>query len=187
MLDLTLTYEGRNLTAAQSERNPVIFSPDFDNIEAQEYIDSEIGYKNFAYVGGQGEGEMRTIEQVGTSTGLDRREMFIDARDLDDQSTLIDRGVQKLQELDMIESLEANILTYGPFIYEKDWDLGDIVTIQNKKWNVTLDARVTEIREVYESSLPGNFKLEVTFGNSSPTLIDKVKQELSQISGEIRR
>lgn len=72
----------------------------------------------------------------------------------------------------------------GGLIYERDYDLGDIVTLQNKDWGVTLDARITEVKEIYES---GKRDVGVTFGNARPTLIDKIKQELSQTSAEIRR
>lgn len=75
-------------------------------------------------------------------------------------------------------------VTTGSFEYEKDWGLGDIVTIQNKDWGVTMDARITDIKEIYEMD---GFSIEATFGNSRPTLIQKIKQELSQISGEVRR
>ena len=45
----------------------------------------------------------------------------------------------------------------------------------------TLDLLGTEI---YEAS---GFKLDVTFGNSLPTLIQKLKQELRNVSNEVLR
>lgn len=175
-------YEGRDLTTQQSTNPPVIFSYDYDNIKTQHFVDSDIGYKNYGYVGGQGEGTERTIVEVGSSIGIDRIETFIDARDSD--ANLLERGEQKLNELKSVKTLEGQVLTYGPFIYEKDWELGDIVTIQNKGWSVTMDARITEIKEIYE---PDGFQLEVTFGNKIPTVIDKIKQNLDQVSGEITK
>lgn len=47
-----------------------------------------------------------------------------------------------------------------------------------------MDARITHIKEIHEG---GGFSIEATFGNNRPTLIQKIKQELSQISGEIRK
>jgi hypothetical protein len=190
-------YVGRVLTAGQSLLPPVIFSPQFDSLQSLHYSESEMNYKNAAYVGGQGEGIDRRIIQLGTETGLTRHEIFIDARDVEEKdendqplsetqiiNTLTERGQQKLQEFLQEEYLEGQILTKSPFTYEEDYDLGDIVTIQNKSWGVTMDARLTEVKEIYETS---GFKLEATFGNDRPTLIKKIKQELSQISGEVRR
>lgn len=168
--------EGRNRTVDQSENPPVIFSIDFDNVKNQVFIDSDTGYKNTAYVGGQGEGEKRSIAEVGTgATGFKRIETFIDARDIEDDSQLPTRGLNKLKEYQKIISFESEILTYGPFIYELDWDLGDTVTVQDKKIGLIMNTPITEVAEIYE---PSGFKLEVTFGNNIPTLIDKIKQSL---------
>lgn len=190
-------YVGKSLIASQSLLPPVIFSPQFDSLQSLHYSESELNYKNAAYVGGQGEGINRRVIEIGNDNGLLRHEVFIDARDVEEKdendqplpeaeiiSTLTERGQQKLQEFLQEEYLEGQILTKSPFTYEKDYDLGDIVTIQNKSWGVTMDARITEVKEIYET---GGYKIESTFGNNRPTLIKKIKQELSQISGEVRK
>lgn len=179
-------YEGKNLTVNQSLHPPVIFSPDYDSIKEQHYIDSDLSYKNTAYVGGQGEGGDRAIIEVQSEevSGMDLYEVFVDARDLTDESGLITRGEQKLAELHPNLFLEAKILEKSPFEYQKDYDLGDIVTIQHKSWNVTMDARITEVQETYES---GGFTLEATFGNSIPDLITVIKRDLSQVNAEVRK
>jgi hypothetical protein len=168
-------YESRNLTASQSMLPPVIFSIDFDNIKNQTFTDSAVSYKNTAYVGGQGEGGEREIVEIGNESGLSRIETFIDARDVEDDLSLTERGHQKLNEFQKITSFESEILTYGPFVYEKDWDLGDIVTVQDKKWGITLDTPITEVKEIYE---PSGFRLEATFGNTVPTLIERIKKTI---------
>ncbi|PIC65485.1 hypothetical protein CSV79_01525 [Sporosarcina sp. P13] len=186
--------EGRNLTDSQEILPPVIFSIDFDNIKGQNFTQSAIGHKNTAYVGGQGEGEARRIVEISNSSGLSRIETFVDARDVDETrstedaegntteipipeneviATLSQRANKKLLELQKIESFESEILTYGPFIYEKDWDVGDTVTVQDSKLGITLDSPITEVTEIYE---PGGFRLDAVFGNTLPTLIDKIKR-----------
>nr|WP_309099063.1 siphovirus ReqiPepy6 Gp37-like family protein [Fredinandcohnia onubensis] len=166
-------YEPRNLTTSQNELPPVIFSIDFDNVKSQVFTDSAVDYKNTAYVGGQGEGIERSFVELGNSTGLDRHETFIDARDVEDDSILPVRGQQKLQEMQKITSFETEILTYGPFVYEQDWDLGDIVTVQDTKLGITMDTPIPEVKEIYE---PSGFRLDATFGNTVPTLIDMIKK-----------
>ena len=164
--------EGLNLTVNQEINPPVIFSVEFDNVNNQEFVDSNIGAKNYGYVGGQGEGIEREIVAVGDNlTDLERMETFIDARDVEDTDGLSSRGAQKLQELQPALSFTNEIIN-NTFKYEIDWNLGDVVTCQNKRWGITMDARITEVKEIYESS---GFKLEVTFGNSLPTLTEKIK------------
>ncbi|RDV27665.1 siphovirus ReqiPepy6 Gp37-like family protein [Lysinibacillus capsici] len=189
--------EGKSLISGQSVNPPVIFSPQFDSLKSLQYTQSELNYKNVAIVAGQGEGVDRRVIEVGNFLGINRHEIFIDARDVsetddDDQplpeqqiiQSLTDRGLQQLHELMQEEYLEGQILTNSPFIYQRDYDLGDVTTIQNVNWGITMDARITDIQENYETS---GFSIEATFGNDRPTLIQKIKQELSQISGEVRR
>jgi hypothetical protein len=177
-------YAGRDLTTGQSINSPVIFSSDFDNLKEESFTDSDLNYSNYAYVGGQGEGELREIAEVGTDTGLDRREVFIDARDISNPSDLIIRGEEKLLDVASVQNFQAKVMPSASFRYEEDWNLGDKVTIQNKKWGITMDAVITEVKEVYE---PSGFKLEVVFGNSMPTLIRKIKQEFKQLLPEITK
>lgn len=168
--------KGRDLTVNQSTNPPVIFSIDFDNVKSQVFTDSATGHKNTAYVGGQGEGENRAITEVGNgASGLERIETFIDARDVEDDSQLSSRGMEKLKEFQKILSFDSEILTYGPFVYEQDWNIGDTVTVQDNKLGLTMDSPIPEVKEIYE---PGGFRLESTFGNTVPTLVDKIKQSL---------
>lgn len=167
--------EGRTLTADQSDHPPVIFSADFDVVQEQVYVESDLSHKNLAYVGGQGEGVAREIVEVGEDlSGLERLEVFVDARDIESAEDLPERGLQKLAEVPSVLTFDTEILTEGPYLYGEDWDLGDVVTIQNKKWGLTTNSRITEVTEIYE---PGGFQLRVTFGNNLPTLVERMKKE----------
>ncbi len=70
-------------------------------------------------------------------------------------------------------NFSLGLLDSCPFVHEKDWDLGDIVTTQNKEWGVTMDERVTEVTETYERS---GFRLDAVFGNDSSTMMDKIRR-----------
>ncbi|WP_418302179.1 siphovirus ReqiPepy6 Gp37-like family protein [Lysinibacillus fusiformis] len=189
--------EERHLTVGQSINPPVIFSPQFESLKSLHYTQSELNYKNLAIVAGQGEGAERRIIEVGDHTSTDRHEVFIDARDIaeidENQQiisqehiieALIDRGKQQLKEFMQEEYLEGQILTNSPFKYQMDYDLGDVITIQNSDWHISMDAQITDIKEIYENT---GFSIEATFGNNRPTFIQKIKQEFNQISGEVRK
>ncbi|MFC6038434.1 siphovirus ReqiPepy6 Gp37-like family protein [Paenisporosarcina macmurdoensis] len=166
--------EGRNLTSTQNIHPPVIFSVEFDNVRSQKVIESSLDYKNVAIVAGQGEGAAREIAFIGTASGLARNEIFIDARDIAEDGNLQDRGQQKLDEYAKVESFETSVLPYGPFEYGRDWQLGDIVTVQNAKKTKTAQLRVTEIVEIIEKD---GYQLDATFGQPLPTIIEKIKRE----------
>ena len=178
-------YNGRDFTAGQQLNPPVIFSPEFDSIKSQEFTDSLINYGTYAIVAGQDEGADREVVMLGSdATGLDRHVIFVDARDVQDVDDLPGRGEAKLAEHRRVISFQAEVLTQGPFKYQQDWNVGDVVTVQNKDWNLTMDTRVTEVTEIYE---PGGFKLNVVFGNSLPTLSQKLKLALGELRTESTR
>lgn len=181
-------YKGKDLTAEQSENPPAIFSNEFENVFEQEYTDSIHNYRNLALVVGEGEGSDRKIKIVGTGQELDRYELFVDAKDVSEKteddilipedeylSMLESRGKIKLAEYVELKTFESKVTVQGNLIYKQDFDLGDVVTITNKKWGVTTNARITEIEEIFE---PGRQSIDVTFGNHVPTLIDVIKREV---------
>src|SRR5699024_323054 len=79
--------EGRNLSAYQSDNPPAIFSPEFNTLGQLSYTESELDYKNHAVVAGQGEGaERRIIETGEQASGFERYELFVDARDVSEET-----------------------------------------------------------------------------------------------------
>jgi hypothetical protein len=73
-----------------------------------------------------------------------------------------------------VKNLEARIYDSEMFRYERDFDLGDIVTVQNPEWNVSEDLRIITIEETYSDE---GLELFATFGKRIPSLIDKIKRE----------
>jgi len=174
-------YEGLDRTAGQSINAPAIFSKEFENVLEQEYIESLKNYRNVGLVAGEGEGVIRELVTVGQGTGLDRFEMFVDARDLQKeemateeyQAKLEDRGRSRLAETKEIQTFDSKINLNSNLVYKEDFNLGDIVTCTSKKWGITIDTRITEIEEVYEET---GKRINVIFGNNIPTLVEKIKQ-----------
>lgn len=75
-------YAGEDRSYGQFAHPYVVFSPRFDNIVSSEYTEDKESYKNVTLVGGEGEGSARRYTAVGDTSGLDRRELFTDARDI---------------------------------------------------------------------------------------------------------
>lgn len=164
-------YKGLDRTASQSVNPRAIFSRDFENVLTSEYFLDQTARKNVALVAGQGDGEERLLVTVGDETGLERRELYVDARDIgsgeddapitvaEQQAMLAVRGQTKLAELKTTESFTATVDPHGNLKYKVDYDLGDIVTITDM--GIRTDARITEIKEIYEG---GGLKLDLTLG-----------------------
>lgn len=64
--------------------NPVVLSSSMEDILESTYYSNKKDYKNIALVAGEGEGEERTRTTTGDDavSGFDRRELYVDARDL---------------------------------------------------------------------------------------------------------
>lgn len=164
---------GIDRTVNQADVPPMIFSRRYDNILELEYTKDVSEYKNCAIVAGQGEGSNREIVIVNDNlSGQDRKELFVDARDIEDGTNLADRGKSKLAENTIIESFEATIDTES---YRVEWDLGDFVTILDDEIGVISDTQIVEVVEIYED---GILSVEPVFGESISQFGDKFKQAI---------
>lgn len=167
-------FEGNNLSTEQTILPPKIFSSEYDNVINKNYITSDIDFKNVAIVAGQGEGINREIKIVNNElTGLERKELFVDARDIKENESLIDRGNIKLAEKQSIQTFECETINNG---YIDEWDLGDIVTVLDKELGYLEHTRVIGVQESYEG---GEVIIEPTFGNIVSMFTDKLKQILN--------
>lgn len=152
-------YKGTDKSVTQSTAPYVLFSDEFGNIDGPQYTYNEQAFKNFAYVAGEGDGSARVIVEVDQTNGGPRRELWVDARDLQKgeltdtqyQAQLTQRGLEKLAEVARAESFEAAAVDTANFEYLTDWNLGDIVSFE--KWGLLLNQRITEVEEVYENSV----------------------------------
>lgn len=183
-------YKGRELTIEQTENRPCIFSQEFDNIYEQEFTNSVENLKSACYVGGEEkEGIERLIVEVGSSSGLDRTELFINANDITqiykDGETEItmplatyiemlrQRGAKELEQYAETLSFSSKINVFSNLKYKEDFDIGDRVTCVDKRWGIKINVRITEITETYQQN---KNDVDVTFGESLPTLFDKINK-----------
>lgn len=150
-------YAGVDHSYDQFKNPYVIFSPDYENIISSNYVESDKTLKNVALVAGEDEGNVRRTITLGTASNLARREMFVDARDIQSQdsegTTLSDaeynamlstRGYEKLAENQRTMLFEGQIETTKGFIYGLDFLKGDIVQIVNE-YGMESKVRVSEI------------------------------------------
>ena len=152
-------YKGTDRSYSQSENPYVVFAPDFDNIKSSTYTADKTSYKNVALVAGEGEGVERKTVSVGTTTGLARYEMFVDARDLSTNAgteeeitleeyndLLAQRGDENLAAAVIQETFEGEVEPTVNYIYGQDYFLGDIVQVENE-YGIRNAPRVTEVIE----------------------------------------
>lgn len=169
----SLTY-GEDRSYGQ-EKNPyVVFSPKYENIMNSDYLESLKTLKNVAEVAG--EERYKTDDgsssenlgyryriTVGNVSGIKRRELFVDARDIQSEidgtklsdseyeSLLIQRGYEKLSENIHTKAYTGEIESKKMYVYGKDYFLGDIVQIVNE-YGMESRVRVSEIVRVQDAN-----------------------------------
>lgn len=164
-------YSGIDRSVDNTDGNePVIFSQEYDNLSESKYSSDMSLKKTFALVGGTGEELDRFYSVVnGGETGIERREMWVDAQsisktympdgseeqaeysDAEYDSMLKQDGRQKLNENSEQETFEAVInVGGGVWRLNEDYKVGDIVTFQDNALNIYGNVRIVEITEVQD-------------------------------------
>lgn len=185
--------KGADRTQGNEEGNdPVVFSTELEDILSSEYYANTQDKKNVALVQGEDKGTARKSVVVGDAslTGFNRKELYVDARDLQSEvfhedgtsttltsaeynAVLSQRGNEKLADCDVIETFEAQIRQFGDvqYVFGEDYVKGDKVTVIDEQLGVIVSARITNVEEQYDEE----YNLVLTFGYSYPSLLQKVK------------
>lgn len=185
-------YKGIDRSYNQNRNPYVIFSPHYENIINSDYIHGIEDYKNVTRIGGEGIGVNRVMADYGTASGLTRREIFTDARDLskktDDGTELTDeaytnllrqRGKENLSEYVIKEGFEGEVEASKMFIYGHDFLLGDCVQVENE-FGISGTSLVSEIVFSQDKNGETIYPTFVSLQNITPSDDDTVyvKDEL---------
>lgn len=149
----------------------VIFSQEYDNLQSSSYEYDETGLKTTALVGGAGE-ELERFYTVygGSKSGIDRREVFVNAsgvsrtykndKDEDKEYTTAEytellktEARQELEPQTIVQHYTGDIdVTNSVYRYKEHFDLGDVVTVQDKSMGVEIATRLVNITETQDAN-----------------------------------
>jgi hypothetical protein len=177
--DIYLTHmENINITIEKvplpTHLNPyVVFSDEYDNLASSVYQLKKSKSYSTAIVRGEGEGTARKTSTIYNEiAGLDRRELNVDARDLQSndgkieenkyKASLVQRGNEKLSESMIVETFEGEVEITDRYEWKKDIYLGDVVTVENTKYNMRYSTRIIGSIECYDSK---GYSLILELGN----------------------
>ncbi len=147
----------------------IIFSEKKRNLFEGKTTSDSTNHKNVGYVAGKGENEDRLITVIGESSGFERNEVLIDLNNIEDPIELKQEGEKQLKTYNEIKSIEGKIYQIPNMEYEKDFFLGDIVTIEND--GITESKRIIQAKEIYERN---NKTVELGFGDKVPSLAEQI-------------
>lgn len=162
-------YAGQDRSYDQITNPYVVFSSKFDNIINSNYLESKKAFKTVTLVAGEGEGSNRKTVSVpiesGAGSGLNRREMFTDARDISTtvdgesisdaeyRAQLTQRGKEYLAQNVVIKSFEGEMETSRMFEYGVDFFKGDIVHVMDDYGNESKSRVIEVVRSEDENSI----------------------------------
>lgn len=173
-------FRGLDLTADQNEREPCVFSTEFDTLGVHTYTHSSDGYRNMAYVFGADK-----LVAIGSGqSGLDRREIAVEASDIAIQYTddngvevnlsdaqltnmLTQRGDEELKKALEELTFEGVLNSAAQTKYGIDFDIGSRVTCKDNRWGISLNVRITAVTETYQGN---KTEITATFGEGVPSL-----------------
>lgn len=188
--------QGVDRSANQKDVDPVVFDTDFEDIISSSYYKNSQDKKTVALVMGEDSGSNRKSAISGNNelAGFNRRELYVDARDIQSstvdedgvetsltpeeyEAALVQRGDEKISECETTETFDAQVRVFGDtqYIFGVDYFKGDKVTVRDRELNVTVSAQITAVEEDYDDE----YALILTFGYSYPTLIQKIKRQTS--------
>ena len=174
-------FMGADRSTDNTDNNdPIIFSIDYDNLNSSNYQYDETPLKNTALIGGQGEGLERFYTLLASNkSGLQLRELFVDASSVNRKyktagseteqtytnaqyrSMLNQKAQEKLKETIIAENFSGDInVSFGVWQYNRDYFLGDIVTVQDNKIDKYINTRIIEATEVQDEN---GYKVDVVF------------------------
>lgn len=151
--------------------NTVIFSKSLSNIKRASYSYDSESDMNVAYIAGEGEGAERKWYEIQKDSenkrnAWNREELWIDARDIqsegEDDTTLTDeeydklieqRAYEKFQENAIMDEYSATVNEHNQrYVYMRDYDLGDWVTIQDRDLGIEIDAQIVEVTTTLQNN-----------------------------------
>lgn len=180
--------EGEDHTAGQSHRKRVILDVARKTALSQRYQYSAGDSRNLFYTtlaGAELADEALTVtytrEGEEQPVGIRRREAHLNL------SATTPAAGEEYNELRRLALLEAEgwkpaecftvELAPGPYVYRRDFQVGDLVTVRNGAWGVSMDARLTEMQTAYTSA---GVALSATFGTAPLNLAGRLKRLVGQ-------
>lgn len=163
-------YRGEDRTYNQSVNPWVIFSDQYDNLLSSEYEENYKTLKTAVLVAGEGEGlERRTVWLTNGESGLDRREVYKDQRQLrsnggEISSADYDAMLEEAGKEDLTDYTTAfsGTVYFDNIQYKTDVKIGDLCVIENSAWGIYINSRLVEVIESVSET--GEFSIIPTFG-----------------------
>lgn len=134
----------------------VKFESNLGMIGNASYLRDIAGTVNCALAAGEGEGDQRKFQLCYSHirSGLWRRELFVDARDLQSENytgttyyvTLQNRGYSKIAENAAKSELSFDLIDTNRYEFGRDYDIGDTITVIPREFGISATCRIVKMQ-----------------------------------------
>lgn len=177
-IDLSVLL-GLDRTIDQSTNPSAIFALKLGTATQNVVLQDRQSMRNLAYVGGDGEGVARNIITLPISnepTDIDRREVFVDARDAVTTGELTTRGNAKLAELGSVYEVNSIASNNTNISY----DLGDWVSVMDYRSGDYENLQITGIIDTFAGSQPE--QRSIIFGKAPMNIAQAINSRMSGVN-----
>lgn len=161
--ELTDTYPGGTLEASGAAYNYKVASVDIQILSADQRAWLVLHYPSGQVVTVDGveyyrigNAVLATVPDANPDTATP-----VTIKDLIYIPYLLNRGLDALAEFGTVETFEGSVIPDATFVYGRDYNLGDIVTVRNE-YGIEQAARIVEIVEVMDEN---GYNIEPKFEN----------------------
>ena len=164
------------------ENNTAVFDFARGNISSFNFVKTDDGAKNSFYYLKKNANNVIENDKVVTTYNYDNivmlksdrpKVVFCGSYEVTDEG--VASGSKKLEELTATETADGQTeVTY--YDYLVDFNVGDIVTVANSNWGVSLKKTIYSVKETWEN----NYTCAVTFGEPQDIVYKKLKKQLER-------
>lgn len=169
-------YKGRDLTEGI---HAVVFSEEYRTANNLILAVDDSVFKNVIYVTGtlKGDSESGIVVEVGTATGGERFERWLDKSIIQDDSEDIDQFRERLTQAGLEEAAKlVRRTTFSvsivPDDYGAQYRLGDMVCCVSQRFGVELKSRITSVSYTLDAN---GENVSLTLGEPILTVLGEVK------------
>lgn len=168
-------YQGVDRTYQNASGSWYIFSTEFGSMSNLKITEDDDVFKNAVFVHAVNSDDAVFSQDIGSATGLDRRETVIRGEDRKTEQTFLEwvnaLNALGFDELRKNHDVQTFKLEPSTTLFGDKFDLGDKVTCNSKRYGVRFDTRITGYK--YTSDRNGE-KISLTVGDKDINYVEGV-------------
>ena len=169
--NFTLTYDESNYKNCVRVLGPTFNGEQINLDFKSEQVEKNSEVEKWILLDNTGMSLVRTV----TDGNLTHEENITDKQEIVDM--LKSNALAELKNYENVVNLDVKIINTGKYVYTKDFNLGDIVTVRIESLGIEEKRQIITVSEVWKAN---KHEIYIELGESRQSNIDKAKRAVSQ-------